>query len=114
LKSLPGRLFYRTAAANSLLGKPVGIEIVGTRPIIATSPGGLFSWGTQNSPEFLLRRNAVRYGAVSHHHFDHIGGVRAAAAMGATILVEKSHEPILRPLLEARHTDPQDEHLRIF
>src|SRR5207245_8149212 len=37
----------------------VGIEIVGTRPIIATSPGGLFSWGTQNSPEFLLRRNAV-------------------------------------------------------
>src|SRR3989441_3785819 len=39
--------------------KPVGVEIVGTRPIIATTPGGLFSWGTQNSPEFLLRRNAV-------------------------------------------------------
>jgi hypothetical protein len=51
----------------------------------------------------------VKYVAVSHHHFDHIGGVRAAAAMGATILVNKSHEPILRPLLEARHTDPQDE-----
>src|SRR3989454_4167914 len=39
--------------------KPIGIDIVGTRPIIATTPGGLFSWGTQNSPEFLLRRNAV-------------------------------------------------------
>jgi hypothetical protein len=39
--------------------QPVGIEIVGTRPIVATSPGGLFSWGTQNSPEFLLRRNVV-------------------------------------------------------
>ena len=26
---------------------------------MATSPGGLFSWGTQNSPEFLLRRNIV-------------------------------------------------------
>ena len=25
----------------------------------ATTPGGLFSWGTQNSPEWLLRRNAV-------------------------------------------------------
>src|SRR6266699_4157470 len=37
----------------------VGIEIVGTRPVIATSPGGLFSWGTQNSPEFLLKRNIV-------------------------------------------------------
>jgi hypothetical protein len=51
----------------------------------------------------------VKYVAVSHHHFDHIGGVRAAAAMGATILVEKGNEPVLRPLLEARHTQPQDE-----
>jgi glyoxylase-like metal-dependent hydrolase (beta-lactamase superfamily II) len=39
--------------------KPVGIEIVGARPVAATSPGGLFSWGPQNSPEFLLRRNVV-------------------------------------------------------
>lgn len=39
--------------------RPVGIEYVGTRPVIATSPGGLFSWGTQNSPEFLLRRNII-------------------------------------------------------
>jgi glyoxylase-like metal-dependent hydrolase (beta-lactamase superfamily II) len=51
----------------------------------------------------------VRYVGVSHYHYDHIGGVRAAAAMGATILVEKGHEPILRPLLEARYTHPQDE-----
>src|SRR5262249_21648937 len=39
--------------------KLVGIEIVDARPIIATTPGGLFSWATQNSPEFLLRRNVV-------------------------------------------------------
>jgi hypothetical protein len=39
--------------------KPVGIEIIPMRPIIATSPGGLFSWGTQNSPEMSLQRNAV-------------------------------------------------------
>jgi hypothetical protein len=51
----------------------------------------------------------VKYVAVSHHHSDHIGGVRGAAAMGATILVEKGHEPVLRRLLEARHSQPQDE-----
>jgi hypothetical protein len=38
---------------------PVGIDIVDARPIVATSPGGLWSWGTQNSPDFLLRRNVV-------------------------------------------------------
>jgi len=51
----------------------------------------------------------VKYVGVAHYHYDHIGGVRGAAAMGATILVEKGHEPILRPLLEARHSNPQDE-----
>src|SRR5688572_18278003 len=39
--------------------KLVGVEIIPPRPTIATSPGGLFSWGTQNSPELLLRRNVV-------------------------------------------------------
>ena len=29
--------------------------------------------------------------------------------MGSTILVEKRHEPVVRPLLDARHTHPQDE-----
>jgi glyoxylase-like metal-dependent hydrolase (beta-lactamase superfamily II) len=38
--------------------KPIGIESVGG-VTFATTPGGLFSWGTQNSPEWLLRRNAV-------------------------------------------------------
>jgi glyoxylase-like metal-dependent hydrolase (beta-lactamase superfamily II) len=40
-------------------GKPVGLDQVGTRPLAVMSPGGLFSWGTQNSPEFLLTRNPV-------------------------------------------------------
>jgi glyoxylase-like metal-dependent hydrolase (beta-lactamase superfamily II) len=296
-----GFMQHRHEILTKLGGKPVGIEIVGTRPIIATSPGGLFSWGTQNSPEFILKRNAVtialaaaeslsdsgtaetkeldgktyqfgagktkdgedfgayfdpqskmlaafeftdtetilgdlpaqyllsdyktvdgitlphriiihkgskdysdvqfatmsvndpaseqifaipesaaaeaekaaasgeyspmkimkvgngvyqaqgyshhsmivefpqylalmdapytetqttalfraiqeqfpgkpvKYVGVSHFHFDHIGGLRGAAAMGATILIEKGHEPILRPFLEARHTHPPDE-----
>ena len=51
----------------------------------------------------------IKYVAVTHFHFDHTGGVRAAAALGATILVERRHEPALRKLLDAKHTSPKDD-----
>jgi hypothetical protein len=41
----------------------------------------------------------IRYAAVTHHHSDHIGGVRGLAAAGATILVEKGHTPALQSLV---------------
>jgi hypothetical protein len=37
----------------------VGLENVAGRPLAVMSPSGLFSWGSQNSPEFLLRRNVI-------------------------------------------------------
>jgi glyoxylase-like metal-dependent hydrolase (beta-lactamase superfamily II) len=40
-------------------GKPVGLDYVGMRPVVATSVDGLFSWGTQNNPEITLRRSLV-------------------------------------------------------
>ena len=51
----------------------------------------------------------IKYAAVTHHHYDHTGGVRGIAALGATVLVEKGHEAALKELLDARHTRPADE-----
>jgi glyoxylase-like metal-dependent hydrolase (beta-lactamase superfamily II) len=51
----------------------------------------------------------IQYAASTHHHSDHIGGVRAIVGAGATLLVEKGHEPALRALIDAHHTHPADD-----
>jgi glyoxylase-like metal-dependent hydrolase (beta-lactamase superfamily II) len=50
----------------------------------------------------------IRYAVVTHHHYDHTGGVRGLAAAGATILAEKGHEAELRMIVETPHTNPPD------
>ena len=50
----------------------------------------------------------IRYVAVTHFHYDHTGGVRGLASYGATVLVEKGHESVMRPVMEAPHTNPPD------
>jgi glyoxylase-like metal-dependent hydrolase (beta-lactamase superfamily II) len=51
----------------------------------------------------------IKYVAVTHPHYDHVGGVRAAAALGATILVAKGQEPLMKKILDAKHTHPKDD-----
>jgi glyoxylase-like metal-dependent hydrolase (beta-lactamase superfamily II) len=50
----------------------------------------------------------IRYAVVTHYHYDHSGGVRGLAAVGATILAAKAHEPMMRPLMDTPHTNPPD------
>ncbi|MDT8398132.1 MAG: MBL fold metallo-hydrolase [Pseudomonadales bacterium] len=50
---------HRTEVLTRLRGQPVAWGTTAGRPRQATSVNGLFSWATQNSPEFLLRRNII-------------------------------------------------------
>ncbi|HEX5000104.1 MAG TPA: MBL fold metallo-hydrolase [Terriglobia bacterium] len=50
----------------------------------------------------------IKYVAVTHPHYDHTGGVRYMAAIGATILVEKGQEAAMKAILDAPHTKPPD------
>ena len=45
---------------------------------------------------------------VSHHHFDHSGGFRAAVSEGLTIVTHKSNESFFRSLVARRHSIEPD------
>jgi hypothetical protein len=50
---------HRTEVLTSFEGEEIGWGTSGGRPRIAMSPGGLFSWSTQNNPQMVLRRNVI-------------------------------------------------------
>jgi glyoxylase-like metal-dependent hydrolase (beta-lactamase superfamily II) len=50
---------HRTEVFTTFEGARIGWNTGPDRPKVATSPNGIFSWATQNSPEMLLRRNII-------------------------------------------------------
>jgi glyoxylase-like metal-dependent hydrolase (beta-lactamase superfamily II) len=56
----------------------------------------------------LVPDKPVRYVLTTHHHFDHIGGLRAYAAEGATIVTHQSNVPYLEKALMAPATISPD------
>jgi glyoxylase-like metal-dependent hydrolase (beta-lactamase superfamily II) len=51
----------------------------------------------------------VKYAIVTHHHFDHLGGLRACVAEGATILTQAENLPYFQKVLAMPHTIRPDK-----
>jgi glyoxylase-like metal-dependent hydrolase (beta-lactamase superfamily II) len=49
---------------------------------------------------------------VTHHHYDHTGGLRAAVSEGLTIVAHESYEPLFRELVQRPHTVSPDAQAR--
>ena len=50
----------------------------------------------------------IRYVIPTHPHFDHTGGVRALASLGANVLTAAGHEAEIRHIVESPHSNPPD------
>jgi glyoxylase-like metal-dependent hydrolase (beta-lactamase superfamily II) len=50
----------------------------------------------------LVPNKPIKYLIVSHHHFDHSGGVRAFAGEGATLITHEANRPYFEKVVAAR------------
>jgi glyoxylase-like metal-dependent hydrolase (beta-lactamase superfamily II) len=54
----------------------------------------------------LIPRKPIRYVVATHHHWDHLGGVRTAIEEGATIVTHHSNRPFLERAAAAHTIRP--------
>jgi glyoxylase-like metal-dependent hydrolase (beta-lactamase superfamily II) len=52
----------------------------------------------------IIHNKPIRYVVNSHHHFDHLGGLRACVAEGATILTAAENKPYYEKVWAMPHT----------
>jgi len=56
----------------------------------------------------VIPNKPIRYVVTSHHHWDHLGGIRAAIDEGATIVTHQSNEAFLQRVAKTPHTIAPD------
>jgi glyoxylase-like metal-dependent hydrolase (beta-lactamase superfamily II) len=81
---------------------PASFSMLGQIPAGETDAGPSMSWASERFVDALSERwpdKPVAYVVLTHHHEDHVGGVRAFVAEGATVLGARSTIEVVRALV---------------
>lgn len=82
---------------------PASFPLLGQVPAGETDPGPSFGWASERFAEALDEwwpDKPVAHLVLTHHHEDHVGGVRAFVARGTTILASEPTLATVRGLVE--------------
>jgi glyoxylase-like metal-dependent hydrolase (beta-lactamase superfamily II) len=68
--------------------------------------------GSSDGADAVIRRikelvpgKPIRYVAMTHHHGDHIGGMRSFIAEGATVITTAANRPVIEAMAAAKQND---------
>jgi glyoxylase-like metal-dependent hydrolase (beta-lactamase superfamily II) len=105
----PAAAAPRRAVANKLADKVWDVRIGGNGGAVIEFADHLVMFEAYNNEsdtfarldvaDALVPGKKVTHVIVSHHHFDHSGGVRAAVARGLTIVARRGNEGIFREMV---------------
>jgi len=81
---------------------PASFPMLGKIPAEETDPAPFFGWHSERLVEAVTRAfpdRPLRYLILTHAHEDHVGGVAAFVAAGATVLAAPAVRPVVERLL---------------
>jgi len=99
-QKLANGVFYLTGGTHHSLAIEMADHIV----VVDTPNNQARGEAVLAKAKELIPNKPVKYVVTSHHHWDHLGGIRAAIAEGATIVTHESNKAFIERVAMTEHT----------
>ena len=104
VEKLAEGVFYLTGATHHSLAIEMRDHIV----VVDTPNNEARAAAVLAKAKEIIPNKPIRYVVTSHHHWDHLGGIRTAIDEGATIVTHQSNKAFLERVAKTPHTIAPD------